>query len=196
MIYINDREVSTYFKDKNCVKNLNCLMKSLYLVACNKMGFEDTPSTMVHLTEAVALYLHMNRSEKIKTVSNKRLHKIVLMFHEGDNNSGLVDILVDRNIEPSKACVQKLIKSNSNLLNEELDYIYSFYEEVMEVDLCKYCQYCDALTTIIMWDIEQFSLETPLSMTLISELMHFCMKNSRIANLSKTDKEAFFNEHE
>lgn len=192
MIYINDREVTTYFTDKNYARNLNWLMECLYLTVCNKMDFEDTPSTKVHLAEAVALYLYMNRSEKAKNVSDKRLQKLVLKFYEGNNYSGFVDILVDRNIEPSKANIQKMIKSNSNILNEELGCLYSTYEETMEDNVCKYCQYHEVLSSISLWGIEQFSMKFPLSMTLIRELMLFCMKNSRIANLSNTDKEDFF----
>lgn len=196
MVAINGREVTSYLIDKNYIENLGWLRDALFQIVCEEIGIETTPQTMIHFNEAFLLYLTMNRPTKLETLSYGKIHELFLMFNESRYSVDKFDVFIEWNQELPKNLVQHFLEIVSPRFTDVLTALYEDFKATYEEDECPYCQYYEMIFGTIVTLVENFTLRAPFSMNLIKELMIFCMKNSRIVNLSDTEKEDFFNGHE
>lgn len=196
MIKLNDREVTTYFKDKNYIQNLDWVIDALHQILCEEMGIECTQYTHIHFCEALMMYMIINSPKKTKGLSHKRAKELIQIYNSDRNRVDGCKVYIVEDREISSFKVHKYMKSNFRIFNEILTDTYTNFKLSYDESKCPYCQYHDSLLFAIVSLIENISsFDIPFSIILMEELMEFCMKNSRIVNLSKSDKEDFFDEH-
>ena len=188
MLYLNNREVSEYFADSNCIENFNVLSHNLFFSICSFC--EVTPNLLLFTHFLEALYLHLLGNASWKAGRKKHTYADVKNgMHcefEKRNDLGRVtcSVVGEKEISPE---LNDYINSHGEVMQTALNNVYAAYckkRQAVAQDIPNLTVYYRVLMAEILNLLPMRITQVPYEMHLMRGLILFCFYNSPLSRLS------------
>ena len=196
MVKFDNKEVSNYFNDKECIEHFDNFHTMLFSYLCTQFKLPKTAKNYVHYCEALFLFLEMNSNPPTKSNMPAYVQHLLKRCQQKKHFSPSFvkwEFSWDNEIDPDK-----VLTIFSPVFKAQLLSVFQRYQRVIP-DLTKITEgnetYPFLLVTHMLVSLDNYRCDDtiPFSLILMKELINFCIESSPFNDIPKDAQDSCCN---